>query len=84
MQKGNPSLQLKAIVLTLYDKRLSLTKSVESVARGRFGKLIPETVIPINISIAEATLDGEPVGIYARRSTGAAAYKTLTKELFNG
>ncbi len=84
IQKGNSKLTMKAIVLTLYDKRLSLTKSVESVARGRFGELIPQTVIPVNISIAEATLDGEPVAVYARRSTGAAAYKELAKELFNG
>lgn len=84
VQKGNQTLNIKAIVLTLYDKRLTLTKSVESVARRRFGPLIPETVIPINISIAEATLDGEPVAVYASRSTGAAAYHELRKELFNG
>ena len=84
VQKGNPALGVKAIVLTIYDKRLSLTKSVEKIARSRFGDLIPQTVIPINISIAEATLDGVPVGVYAKRSTGARAYKELAKELFYG
>lgn len=84
VQTGNDALQLKTIILTIYDKRLTLTRSVENVARERFGELIPQTVIPVNISIAEATLDGVAVAEYAPRSTGARAYHELTKELFNG
>jgi chromosome partitioning protein len=84
VKKGNPTLSMKAIILTIYDKRLTLTKLVENAARERFGELIPQTIIPVNISIAEATLDGTPVAVYAPRSTGAEAYHELAKELFNG
>ncbi len=84
VQKGNAALRLEAIVLTMYDRRVTLTQSVDEIARNRFGALIPQTVIPVNIAIAEATLDGTPVAVYAPRSTGAQAYRALVKELFHG
>ena len=84
VRKGNTALQLQAIVLTMYDRRLTLTQSVEQTARNRFGDLIPKTAIPVNVSIAEATLDGIPVAVYAPRSHGATAYSDLAKELFHG
>ena len=68
----------------MYDRRVTLTASVEAAARQRFGDLIPQTVIPVNVSIAEATLDGASVGVYVPRSTGALAYAALAKELFDG
>ncbi|MEZ4513840.1 MAG: ParA family protein [Chloroflexota bacterium] len=82
VRKGNPTLTLKAIVLTLYDRRVTLTQSVENAARERFGNLIPQTVIPTNVAVAEASLDGQPVGIYAPQSTGARAYRQLAAELY--
>ena len=84
VRKGNAALRLQAIVLTMYDRRLTLTQSVEHTARNRFGDLIPNTVIPTNVSIAEATLDGAPVAVYAPQSAGALAYRQLAKELFYG
>ncbi|MFN8495339.1 MAG: ParA family protein [Caldilineaceae bacterium] len=83
VQKGNSALRLQAIVLTMYDKRLSLTKSVESSARSRFGALVAQTVIPINVAVAEATLDGASVAQYAPQSAGALAYRALAQELFD-
>ncbi len=84
VQKGNTALRLAAIVLTMYDRRVTLTHSVDEIARNRFGALVPQTVIPVNVAIAEATLDGTPVAVYAPRSTGAQAYRALAKELFHG
>jgi len=84
VSKGNRGLHLQAVVLTMYDRRVTLTASVEAAARQRFGDLIPQTVIPVNVSIAEATLDGASVGVYVPRSTGALAYAALAKELFDG
>jgi chromosome partitioning protein len=83
VQQTNPTLRLQGIVLTLYDKRLSLTRSVETMIRNRFGKLVAQTVIPLNVAIAEATLDGVSVAEYAPHSAGAHAYSALAKELLN-
>lgn len=82
VQKGNPALTLRGIVLSMYDRRVTLTKSIENAARNRFGTLVPQTVIPVNVSVAESALDGQPVGVYARQSTGAQAYRALAQELF--
>ena len=84
VQKGNPALTLKAIVLNFYDRRVTLTRSVENAARDRFGELVSKTVIPTNVSVAEASLNGQPVGVYAPQSAGAKAYRNLATELNEG
>jgi chromosome partitioning protein len=81
--KGNAALKLSSIVLTMYDRRTALTKTVEDSARKRYGPLVAQTVIPINVSIPEATLDGVSVSEYAPTSSGARAYQKLVKELFH-
>lgn len=77
----NPNLQLTGMTLTMYDRRNSLTNAIEDAARGRFGDLIYQTVIPINVRIAEATLDGISVGEYEPGSQGAIAYQQLAEEV---
>jgi chromosome partitioning protein len=83
VSRGNKALNLLAIVLTMYDRRMTLTRSVEDSARKNYGVLVAKTVIPANVSIPEATLDGVSVSEYAPDSTGARAYRDLVKELFN-
>ena len=79
----NPNLQLTGMTLTMYDRRNSLTNAIEDAARDRFGELVYETVIPINVRIAEATLDGISVGEYEPGSQGALAYQRLAEEVLN-
>lgn len=81
VQEINPPLRLNGIVLTMYDQRNSLTAAIEEAARQRFGELVFHTVIPINVRIAEATLDGVSVGEYEINSSGAKAYKSLATEV---
>ncbi|MBV7333948.1 ParA family protein [Chloroflexi bacterium TSY] len=83
VQEINPSLQLSAVVLTMYDIRNSLTSSVEEQARKKFGDLVMQTVIPVNVRIAEAPLDGVSVREYAAESKGAEAYTNLAKEILD-
>lgn len=82
IKQSNPLLELKAVVLTMFDRRLTLARSVEAMVRERFGNRVPQAVIPENVSIAEATLDGLPVALYAPKSTGALAYRALAQELY--
>ena len=81
VQEINSALRLSGIVLTMYDVRNSLTISVEETARKRFGDLVMKTVIPVNVRIAEAPLDGVSVGEYDPSSKGAEAYRQLAKEV---
>jgi len=79
----NPSLSLGGIVLTMYDQRNSLTSAIEEAARQRFPQLVFNTVVPINVRIAEATLDGVSVGEYEASSSGAQAYRALALEVLD-
>lgn len=83
VQEINPALALSGIVMTMYDQRNSLTAAIEDAARRRFGGLVFDTVIPINVRIAEATLDGISVGEYEASSSGARAYQALAREVSN-
>lgn len=82
-RKVNHSLKLSAIVLTMHDVRNSLTPAVEEAARERFGSLVTQTVVPINIRIADAPLHGISVGEHDPRGKGAQAYRALAKEILN-
>jgi chromosome partitioning protein len=65
----------------MYDQRNSLTSAIEEAARKRFDNRVYDTVIPINVRIPEATLDGLSVGEYEESSRGAVAYRNLAKEV---
>ncbi len=77
----NPNLTPNGIALTMHDRRNSLTAAIEDAARDRFGELVYDTVIPINVRIPEATLEGVSVGEYEVSSAGAGAYKSLAEEV---
>ena len=77
----NPTLRLTGVVLTMYDSRNSLTGAIEEAARRRFGSLLFEAMIPVNVRIAEATLDGVSVNEYEAESKGAQAYYALAQEV---
>ena len=69
------------IVMTMIDQRNSLTKAIDHSARERFGPHVFKTQIPLNVAVAEAPLDGLPVGEYERMSKGAKAFRALDKEI---
>lgn len=77
----NPTLRLQGVVLTMFDKRNSLSDLIATDARGFFGDAVYETVIPRNIRITEAPSHGKPVLLYDFRSAGAQAYVRLAGEL---
>lgn len=83
VQSVNKPLRVLGIALTMYDRRVTMSASVEEAARAAYGDLVCNTVIPTNITISEAQLEGQAVGSYAPGSSGAQAYKELMRELFS-
>ena len=75
----NPGLTIEGVLLTMYDQRLSLSRQVAIEARRYFGELVFDTVIPRNVSIAEAPSFGKPVADYAPASAGARRYADLAR-----
>lgn len=79
--KINPDLDTYGILMTMYDKRTSLSKQVVNEVKKYFGKKMFKTLIPRTVRLAEAPSYGEPVISYAPNSKGSVAYKNLAKEV---
>lgn len=77
----NTSLELSGVVLTMFDKRTSLSEQVMDELRNHFGDKIFKTVIPRNVRLAEAPSFGKTIFEHDRWSKGARAYKQLAKEV---
>jgi len=76
-------LNIKGILLTLYDSRTRLGREVYKNVKEYFGESIFKTTIPRNVTLAEAPSHGKPCVLYDENSKGAIAYKKLAKELIN-
>lgn len=77
----NPSLDLLGVVLTMHDKRTSLSDQVRDELDRHFGDKVFETVIPRNVRLAEAPSFGKTIYEHDRWSKGARAYKQFSKEV---
>jgi chromosome partitioning protein len=77
----NTSLELLGVVLTMFDKRTSLSEQVMDELKNHFGDKIFKTVIPRNVRLAEAPSFGKTIFEHDRWSKGARAYKQLAKEV---
>jgi chromosome partitioning protein len=80
-QTINPSLDMLGVLLTMYDKRTSLSEQVMDELSNHFGDKIFKTVIPRNVRLAEAPSFGKTINEHDRWSKGARAYKQLAKEV---
>jgi chromosome partitioning protein len=80
-RRFNPKLRLSGILLTMFDRRNSLSGLVEKDARDHFGDWVYDTTIPRNVRISEAPSHGLPVLLYDPRSPGAQSYTALGTEL---
>jgi chromosome partitioning protein len=74
-------LSIEGILLTMYDERTNLTRTVADDLRDFFGSEVLSTVIPRSIRLAEAPSYGKPILMYDPRSRGAESYIKLAKEI---
>ncbi len=77
----NPLLEIQGIVLTMYDRRNSLSRQVDADVRRHFGETVYRTVIPRNVRISEAPSFGKPALIYDLKCAGSQAYLQLAREV---
>jgi chromosome partitioning protein len=80
----NPTLDVRGIVLTMYDARTKLAEQVEREVRAHFGAKVYRTVVPRTVRISEAPSFGQPVTVFDTSSRGAVAYRELAKEVSRG
>jgi chromosome partitioning protein len=77
----NPTLVLTGVLITMHDDRTRLAQDVEHELRRHFPEQVFASVIPRSVRVAESPSHGVPVLEHAPESSGAAAYRQLTREL---
>ena len=79
----NSKLNVEGILLTMVDKRNSLSSLVEKDVREHFGEIVYKTTIPRNVKISEAPSHGKPALIYDVNCSGSVAYIGLAREIMH-
>ena len=79
----NSSLDIRGILLTMYDKRNKLSGQVEQEARNYFKEKVYSTIVPRNVRLSEAPSHGVPVLLYDKVCPGSKAYFSFTDEFLN-
>lgn len=77
----NPQLEVFGVLMTMFDKRTTLSNQVVTEVRNYFGKTVFETVIPRSVKVSEAPSHGLPISMYSQVNKGAIAYRKLAREV---
>ena len=76
----NPQLNVRGILLTMFDKRNKLSSQVDKEARNYFKEKVYRTVIPRNVRLSEAPSHGLPCVVYDKNCVGSKSYFELAEE----
>ncbi|RME29415.1 MAG: ParA family protein [Deltaproteobacteria bacterium] len=77
----NPGLEMEGILLTMFDRRNSLSYKVAEEVRNFFDGKVFDTVINRNVRLSEAPSHGKPIMVYDVRCRGSQDYLNLAEEL---
>jgi len=76
-----PALQVRGVILTMFDGRTLLSQDVVAEVHKYFPEKVFDTIIPRSVRLAEAPSYGLPVSSYAPGSNAAKSYELLAREL---
>tara|TARA_B100001059_G_scaffold232588_1_gene270747 strand:+ start:536 stop:1336 length:801 start_codon:yes stop_codon:yes gene_type:complete len=76
----NPNLNVRGILLTMFDKRNKLSSQVDREARDYFKDKVYKSVIPRNVRLSEAPSHGLPCVVYDKNCLGSKSYFQLAEE----
>ena len=80
-ERLNSNLKIGGIVITQFDGRKTLNKSVSELIKDSFCDKVFKTIIRDNVSLAEAPINGKNIYEYNKNSNGAMDYLSLAKEV---
>lgn len=81
IERINPSLEIEGLLLTMFDSRNNICKTVASEVRNFFKEKVLNTLIPRNVKLAECPSFGKCIFDYDQHCIGAISYLDLSKEL---
>ena len=76
----NPKLDIRGVLLTMFDRRNKLSTQVDTEARKFFSEKVYKTVIPRNVRLSEAPSHGIPILIYDKLCAGSKSYSSFADE----
>lgn len=80
-ERLNPNLSIGGIVITQFDKRKTLNKSVAEIINDSFCDKVFKTIVRDNVALAEAPIKGKNVFEYNKNCNGAKDYIALAQEV---
>ncbi|VTS26210.1 sporulation initiation inhibitor protein [Streptococcus porcinus] len=82
-KRVNPKLKVQGILLTMYENRTNLSKTLTEQVEEMFQKKIKvfQTKIPKTVKVGEAIYSGQSIKKYAKGSSVDIAYDNLAKEI---
>ena len=78
--KLNPELEIRGVLITMFDKRNKLSTQVDIEARKFLKEKVYQTVIPRNVRLSEAPSHGIPILIYDKLCAGSKSYSSFAEE----
>jgi chromosome partitioning protein len=79
--RPNPNLKLLGAVITLHDKRTTLSRDVQKAIKQVFGDRVFHTLITRSIRLEESPAHKESIFTFAPQSSGANEYYRLCEEV---
>jgi len=79
--RPNPDLKVLGVVITLFDKRTTISRDTYEQIRATFGSALFKTRISKNVRLEESPAYKETVFTYAPKSSGAEDYRKLAQEV---
>ncbi len=80
-ENTNPELAIYGILATMFEKKTGHSREVLELIDKEFPEEVFDTIISRTVRFSESTVAGQPVTVYASRSTGSAAYRRIAREL---
>lgn len=77
----NRDLNVYGVLMTMYDRRTTLSNQVVEEVKKYFGPKMFKTIIPRSVKVSEAPSHGLPIAQYAGMNKGAIAYRNLAREV---
>jgi len=81
--RPNPDLKVLGVVITLHDKRTTLSRDIYEQIKQVFGDKVFSTVISRSIRLEESPAYKETIFTFAPQSSGASEYLNLCKEVIS-
>ena len=82
-EKLNPKLDIRGVLLTMFDRRNKLSAQVDNEARKFFNEKVYKTVIPRNVRLSEAPSHGIPILVYDKLCAGSKSYSSFADEFLS-